>query len=77
MGKCRREIVAHTGCWPFQIKEGEMGNAFSRYDREGMYITYFGRKSEGRRPLEGLGCRWEDNVAVDIREIGWEDVYWI
>jgi hypothetical protein len=35
------------------------------------------RKSEGRRPLESLGYRWEDNVAVDLKEIGWEDVDWI
>jgi hypothetical protein len=59
------------------MKEGGMDKACSMYEREEMYIQCFGRKSEGRRPVESLECRWEDNVAVDLREIGWEDVYWI
>jgi hypothetical protein len=22
-------------------------------------------------------CRWEENIKMDLREIGWEDVNWI
>jgi hypothetical protein len=22
-------------------------------------------------------CRWQDNIGMDHREIGWKDVYWI
>jgi hypothetical protein len=46
-------------------------------EREEIYIQCSGRKSEGRRLIESLGCRWEDNVAMDLRETGWEDVDWI
>jgi hypothetical protein len=28
-------------------------------------------KPEGRTPLRKPGRRWEDNIKVDIREIGW------
>jgi hypothetical protein len=28
-------------------------------------------RPEGKRPLERPRCRWEDNIKVDLREIGW------
>jgi hypothetical protein len=28
-------------------------------------------KQEGKRPLGRLGRRWEDNIEMDVREIGW------
>jgi hypothetical protein len=28
-------------------------------------------KAEGRRPLERLRGRWEDNIKMDLREVGW------
>lgn len=35
-------------------------------------------KSEGRRPLGRLRRKWEDNnVKVDLQEVGWESVDWI
>jgi hypothetical protein len=34
-------------------------------------------KSEGRRHLVGSRRRWEDNIRMDLREIGWEVVDWI
>jgi hypothetical protein len=34
-------------------------------------------KSEGNRPLRRPRCRWEDNIKMDLREIGWDVVYWI
>jgi hypothetical protein len=27
-------------------------------------------KSEGRRPLGRLTCRWEDNIKIDLQEVG-------
>jgi hypothetical protein len=29
---------------------------------------------EGRRPLEKLRRRWEDNIKMDFRDVGWVDV---
>jgi hypothetical protein len=34
-------------------------------------------KSDGKRPLGKLRRRWEDNIRMDLREIGWEVVYCI
>jgi hypothetical protein len=34
-------------------------------------------KPEGKRPLRRPRCRWEDNIKMDLREIGWEGVDWI
>jgi hypothetical protein len=31
-------------------------------------------KPEGKRPLERPQRRWEDNIRMDLREIGWEGV---
>jgi hypothetical protein len=31
----------------------------------------------GRRPLGRPTCRWEDNIKMDLREIGFGDVDWI
>jgi hypothetical protein len=31
-------------------------------------------KARGRRPLGRPTRRWESNVAMDIREIGWIDL---
>jgi len=36
-----------------------------------------GGKPEGKRPLGRCRHRWEDNVIMDLREVGWEDVNWI
>jgi hypothetical protein len=32
---------------------------------------------EGKRSLARLRRRWEDNVRMDLREVGWEDVSWM
>jgi hypothetical protein len=32
---------------------------------------------EGKKPLVRPGCRWEDNINMNLREIGLEGVDWI
>jgi hypothetical protein len=32
---------------------------------------------EGKRPLGGPRRRWEDNIRLDLREIGWGGMDWI
>jgi hypothetical protein len=34
-------------------------------------------KPEGKRPLGRPRRRWEDNIIMDIREIGWGGMDWI
>jgi hypothetical protein len=42
----------------------------------GAYNILFGRP-EGRRPLGRPRRRWEDNIKMDLREIGFGDMDWI
>jgi hypothetical protein len=34
-------------------------------------------KSEGKRPLGRPSCRWEDNVKMDLQEVGVGGMGWI
>jgi hypothetical protein len=34
-------------------------------------------KPEGKRPLGRPRIRWEDNIRMDLREIGWGGMDWI
>jgi hypothetical protein len=34
-------------------------------------------KPEGRRPLGRFRRRWEDNIKINLREIGWGGMDWI
>jgi hypothetical protein len=34
-------------------------------------------KPAGKRPLERRRCRWEDNIKLDLRDIGIGGVNWI
>jgi hypothetical protein len=37
------------------------------------YVTLVGKR-EGKRPLRRTLRGWEDNIKMDICEIGWESV---
>jgi hypothetical protein len=43
------------------------------WERRGAYRALVG-KPEGRRPLERSRRRWEDNIKMDLREVGWAGV---
>jgi hypothetical protein len=34
-------------------------------------------KLEGKRPLGRPKCRWEDNIGMGLREMGWGGMDWI
>ena len=34
-------------------------------------------KPEGKRPLGRLRCRWEDNIKMDLGEVGCGGMDWI
>ncbi|KAJ4446397.1 hypothetical protein ANN_13093 [Periplaneta americana] len=40
------------------------------------YRVLVGRP-EGKRPLRRPKCRWEDNIEMDLREVGYDDREWI
>jgi hypothetical protein len=48
-----------------------MGGACRTYGAEKRCIQGFVRKPEGRRPLERLRRRWEDNITMDLQEVRW------
>jgi hypothetical protein len=37
----------------------------------------FVRKPEGKRPIGRPIRKWEDNIKMDLREIGWGGMDWI
>jgi hypothetical protein len=52
------------------------GHVASMGEKSDAYRILVGRL-EGRRPLGRPRRRWEDNIKMDIREVGWEDMNWI
>jgi hypothetical protein len=57
--------------------ENEMGRACSTNgEKRNAYRLLVG-KPEGKRPLGRPRHRWEDNVRINLREIGWAGMDWI
>jgi hypothetical protein len=44
--------------------------------KRGAYRIFVG-KTEGKRPLGRPKHRWEDNIKMYLREIGWGGMDWI
>jgi hypothetical protein len=42
-----------------------------------MHIGFWWEKPEGKRPLGRPRRRWEDNIKMDLRQIGWGGMDWI
>jgi hypothetical protein len=56
-----------------------MGGACSTYrgeERRGVYRVLVW-KPEGKRPLVRPKCRREDNIKIDLQEVGWGGMDWI
>ena len=54
-----------------------MGGACSIYgERRGVYRVLVG-KPEGKRPLGRPRRRWENNIKIDLQEVGCGGVDWI
>jgi hypothetical protein len=45
-------------------------------EKRGAYRILVGRP-EGRRPLGRPRRRWEDNIKIDLQEVGWGGMDWI
>jgi len=42
--------------------------------RDEKCIKYFGWKPTGKRPLRRPRHRWENNIRMNLKEIGWRGV---
>jgi hypothetical protein len=45
-------------------------------DRRGTDKLLVGRP-EGKRPCGRPRCRWEDNIKMNLQQVGWEGLDWI
>jgi hypothetical protein len=54
-----------------------MGGACSTYGKDKKCIQNLCRKPERKKPVGYSWRRWEDNIRMDLTEIGWEVVDWI
>jgi hypothetical protein len=52
------------------------GHVASMGEGRDVYRVLVGRP-EGKRPLGRPRCRWEDNIKMDLREIGIDGANWI
>ena len=54
-----------------------MGGVYSTYrERRGVYRVVVG-KSEGKIQLGRPRCRWEENIKMDLQEVGCGGMDWI
>jgi hypothetical protein len=60
-----------------QIKEVMMGRAYRAQGRDETCNNTLVGKPVGKEPLGRPRRRWEDNIKMDLREVGWEDVDWM
>jgi hypothetical protein len=64
-------------CASDKIEKNEMGGACSAYGlSRGVYRGLVG-KPEEKRPLERPRLRWEDNIKIDLQEVGCGGMDWI
>jgi hypothetical protein len=59
-----------------KFKKDEMGGAYSAHGSMTNAYTILVGKPEGRGHSEDVR-RWEDNIKINLRKIGLEDVNWI
>jgi hypothetical protein len=54
-----------------------MGGAFSMHGRDENCMKILARKPEDKRPVGRHRHKWEDNIKIDLWEVGWEGVNWM
>ena len=47
------------------------------WERVEVHIGFMMGKPEGKRPLGRPRRRWEDNISIDLQEVGCEGMEWI
>jgi hypothetical protein len=61
------------------MKSRRMGWAghVARMGKKGNAYRILVGKPEGKKPLGRPRHRWEDNIRMDLKEIGWDGMDWI
>jgi len=52
------------------------GHVARKGERRGVYRVLEG-KPEGKRPLGRPRRTWDDNIKMDLQEVGWRSMNWI
>jgi hypothetical protein len=52
------------------MKDNEMDMAYSTHRREEKCVQVLVGKPEWKRPLGRHRCEWEENIKMDLNEIG-------
>ena len=55
----------------YQSEKSEMDGACGTYGREKCILS-FGRETCRKELIGRLSGRWEDNIQMDLKEMGWE-----
>jgi hypothetical protein len=63
-----RMIKSRKMTW--EVHVGRMG------EKRNAYRILVG-KPKGKSPLRRARRRWVDNIKMDLKEIGWDHIYWI
>ncbi|KAJ4425827.1 hypothetical protein ANN_27453 [Periplaneta americana] len=84
-GECRK--LHNTELHALYSSPDMIRNVKSRRLRWAGHVAHMGEsrntyrvlvgRPEGRRPLGRPRCRWEDNIKMDLREVGYDDRDWI
>jgi hypothetical protein len=70
--KISRTIAANIFTWTL----GQLEDSYLKRSGHRAYMALVG-KPEGRRPLGRPRRRWEDNIKMDLREVGCGGSDWI
>ena len=60
-----------------QIEKNWIGGTCRTYGERREAYRVLVEKPEGRRPLGRPRLRWEDNIKMDLQEVGCEGMDWI
>ena len=60
-----------------KIKKNEMGGACGTYGGEERRVQGFGGETWRKETTGETKCRWEDNIKMDLREVGRGGMGWI
>ena len=68
-------ICTHQCYLGDQIKN-EISRACGTYRRQEECIQGFGKETREKKPLGRHRCRQEDNIKIDIQNVGWGGMNW-